>query len=143
MDNRQFSGTISVRIGTHRVKLELSPAPLHGGPEGEFRIRVARRWLDTPDGASRFFDRDNLAALLADTALNSLPEPTPMPDIPFPSRVTVRVWKEDVPYYEGTWTNTPPIRDVTGKWVVNVSVDGKRVFVPVEEVTLTGGSYGR
>ena len=82
-DNRKFCASISVRNGEERAKLELSPAPLHGGPEGFYRVRLAA------DG-----------------------------------------------FYEGTWTNTEPILDYTGRWVVNVSLGGKRVFVPVEEVTV-------
>ena len=39
-------------------------------------------------------------------------------------------------FYEGTWTNTAPILDYTGHWMVNVSLGGKRVFVPVEEVVV-------
>lgn len=142
MSNRKFSGSISVRIDTRRVKLELSPALLHGGPEGEYRVRVDRRWV-MEDSSPRFFDREALAALVAETALATLPEPSPVPDIPFPSRVIVRTWKEEIPYFEGAWTNTPPIRDYSGKWVVSVSLGGKRIFVPVEDVTITGGCHGK
>lgn len=134
MDKRKFCGSISVRIDTHRVKLELSPAPLYGGPEGFFRVRAARRWVDTAEGTPRFFDREAMAALVVDAALGTLPEPAPVPVIPCPSRVSVRVWKDDMPCFEGTWTNTPPIRTYDGRWVVNVSLGGKRVFVPVEDV---------
>ena len=41
-DNRKFCASISVRNGEERAKLELSPAPLHGGPEGFYRVRLAR-----------------------------------------------------------------------------------------------------
>lgn len=142
-DNRKFCGSISVRIDTHRVKLELSPAPLHGGPEGMYRVRADRRWLDTEDGQPRFLDRDGLARLAADMALDALEAPAPAPEIPCPSRVSVRTWKEDMPYYEGTWTNTPPIRAYDGRWMVNVSLGGKRVFVPVEDVAVHGGRRER
>ena len=71
-DNRKFCASISVRNGEERAKLELSPAPLHGGPEGFYRVRLARRWLDTEDGAPRFFDRDGLARLAAELALCGL-----------------------------------------------------------------------
>lgn len=142
-DNRKFCGSMSVRIDTRRVKLELSPAPLYGGPEGFYRVRAARRWVDTPDGRPRFFNRAGLAALVADAALCGLPEPAPAPDIPCPSPVTVRTWRNDMPHYEGTWTNTTPILDYTGRWVVNVSLGGKRVFVPVEDVFISGGRRGR
>ena len=39
-DNRKFCASISVRNGEERAKLELSPAPLHGGPEGLDRKSV-------------------------------------------------------------------------------------------------------
>ena len=68
-DNRKFCASISVRNGERRLKLELSPASLHGGPEGFYRVRLARRWLDTEDGAPRFFDRDGIARLAAELAL--------------------------------------------------------------------------
>lgn len=143
MDKREFCGSFSVKVDTKRVAFELSPAALYGGPDGFFRVRVARRWVATAEGKPRFLDRAGLAALVVDAALGVLPEPVPAPDIPFPSRVSVRLWRGDVPYYEGTWTNTPPILDHAGRWVVNVSLDGKRVFVPVEDVFVSGGSRGK
>lgn len=143
MDKREFCGSFSVKVDTKRVAFELSPAPLYDGPEDFFRVRVARRWVDTADGKPRFFDRAGLAALMVDAALGVLPEPAPAPDIPCPSRVTVRIWRNGMPYYEGTWTNTPPILDHAGRWMVNVSVDGKRVFVPVEAVTVHEARHDR
>lgn len=142
MDKREFCGSFSVKVDTKRVAFELSPAPLYGGPEAFFRVRVARRWVDTAEGTPRFFDRTGLAALVVDAALGVLPEPAPAPELPCPSRVSVRTWKDDMPYYEGTWTNTPPIRAYDGRWVVNVSLGGKRVFVPVEDITVHGGRRG-
>ena len=142
MDKREFCGSFSVKVDTRRVALELSPAPLYGGPEGFYRVRVARRWVDTADGKPRFFDRAGLAALVVDAALGALPEPAPAPDISCPSRVSVRFWRDDMPFYAGTWTNTPPILDHAERWMVNVSLGGKRVFVPVEDVFLKGGRRG-
>lgn len=141
-DNRKFCASISVRNGEERTKLELCPAPLHGGPEGFYRVRLARRWLDTEGGAPRFFDRDGLARLIAELAVRGLETPAPAPNIPCPSRVSVRYWKNGVPCYYGTWTNTEPILDYAGHWVVSVSLDGKRVFVPVEDVFVGGGRRG-
>lgn len=135
-DKREFCGSFSVKVDTKRVAFELSPAALYGGAEGFFRVRMSRRWIDTAEGKPRFFDRAALAALVVDAALGGLPEPAPAPDIPCPSRVTVRVWRDDMPFYAGTWTNTPPILDHAGRWVVNVSLGGKRVFVPVEDVVV-------
>ena len=133
-DNRKFRASISVRNGESRVKLELSPAPLHGGPEGFYRVRMARRWLNAERGEPRFFDREGLARLTAGLAVCGLDAPTPAPDIPCRSRVSVRYWKDGIPYHEGSWTITEPILDYTGRWKVCVLLNGERVFVPVEDV---------
>ncbi len=142
-DNRKFCGSMSVRIDTRRVKLELSPAPLHGGPEGMYRVRIDRRWLDTEDGQPRFLDRDGLARLAAETALCALEAPAPVPDIPYPCRVSVRRWKDGFPVYDGTWTCTPPVLTYEGIWKVGVSLDGTTVFVPVEDVFISGRRHDR
>ena len=60
-------------------------------------------------------------------------ELAPAPDIPINSRVSVR--RADG-LYEGTWTNTEPILDYAGRWMVNVSLFGKREFVPVEDIVV-------
>ena len=130
-DKRRFTGSVSIRAGETRFKAELSPAPLYGGPEGCYRIRLARRWLDTEDGAPRFFDRNGLALLATELAVCGLEAPAPAPDIPINSRVSVR--RADG-LYEGTWTNTAPILDYAGRWMVNVSLEGQRVFVPVKNI---------
>lgn len=143
-DNRKFCGSISVRIGTRRVKLELSPAPLHGGPEGFYRVRQARRWVDAPDGGPRFLDAAGIARLAAETALCAVEQPAPAPSLPYPSRVTVRRWKGDMPDYYGTWTCTPPILDYGGVWrVAVIDPHGKRIFVSCADVTVhEGGRRG-
>lgn len=132
-DNRKFCASISVRNGEERAKVELSPAPLHEGPEGFYRVRLNRRWLDTEDGASRFFDRNGIARLAAELALCGLETPSQAPSIPCNSRVSVR--RADG-LYEGTWTNTEPILDYAGRWMVNVSLGSRRVFVPVEDIVV-------
>ena len=136
MQKRNFSASFSVRIGTKRTRFELLPAEEHGGPEGAYRVRVDRRWLDLADGSQHFVHREALAALIAECALNGLPEAPPAPDIPFPSRVSVLLWIDDLPRYIGTWTNTAPVLDASGRWVVNVSLYGQRRFVPCENVTV-------
>ena len=48
--------------------------------------------------------------------------------------MTVRVWKDDFPEYYGTWTYSEPILDYSGRWLILVSIEGKRRFVPCEDV---------
>jgi len=98
-DRREFCGSISVRIDTSRRKLELSPAENYGGPEGLFRVRLGRRWLDTPEGAPLFYDRVRLADLLAAHVFGEQAATLPdtAPDIPKRSRVSVKFWKDGYP----------------------------------------------
>lgn len=137
MDNRNFQHSFSVRIGTKRKRFQLSAAEDHGGPEGAYRVRVDRCWLDAPDGSHRYFYREALAGLITEVALDGLAATPPAPELPVSSRVTVRQWHDDLPRYWGTHTNSAPILDAAGRWVVNVSdMSGKRIFVPVEDVTV-------
>lgn len=137
MDKRKFLASFSVRIGTKRVRFQLSAAEEHGGPEGAYRVSVDRCWLDAPDGSHRYFFREALAELIAEVALDGLAATPPAPDVPVSSRVTVRQWRDDLPKYWGSRTNSDPILDASGRWVVNVSdMKGQRIFVPVDDVTV-------
>ena len=99
-DKREFCGSISVRIDTQRRKLELSPAENYGGPEDLFRVRIGRRWIDTPDGKPLFFDRVRLADLIAAHVFGEQVAvmPDTAPDIPYRSSVSVKFWKDGSPH---------------------------------------------
>ena len=112
-DNRQFIGSICVRIGTERTKIELSPASIHGGGDG-FRVRVNRRWLDAPEGGVLFVAPDRLGRLVADVALGGKPVPEPDHDLPAKTRVSIRRETDDVVWHDGAWTVSPPIRAYDG-----------------------------
>lgn len=133
-DKRKFCASICVKSDTNSTRLELAPAPDYGGPQGSYRVRIARKWVDDPEGGPRFFDRVALALLLAAEVTGGLEPPAPAPVIPYPSRVSVKLWNRRGLRYVGSWTNTEPVQDATGQWVVNVSIDGKRAFVPVSDV---------
>lgn len=135
-DNRKFSGSISVRIGTKRTKFELSPAELHDGQPGLLRVRVGRRWIDTPDGELHLFDRTALAKLIAEAALGEIRTlPSKPPALPIKTKVSAKFWIDDSPHQEATWTSTPPIRGYDGKFYVGVMTYAAGfIFVPVEDV---------
>jgi len=140
-DKREFCGSISVRIDTKRCKLELSPAENYGGPEGLFRVRMGRRWIETPEGAPLFFDRVRLADLLAGLAFGeqaaTLPEQAP--DVPNKARVTVRYEKDGVPQCEGAWSASPPFRGFDGRFHIFVLTYGAGLIaVPTDDVTVSG-----
>ena len=138
-DNRQFLGSVSIRVEDTRSKLELSPAELHGGEPGLFRVRIKRRWLDSPEGKPLFFDKVRLAELIAGhvfaDAVATLPETAP--DIPRNTRVSVKFWHRDTPHQEGVFTASPPYRGFDGRfyvWVMTYAAGF--IAVPVEDVTV-------
>ena len=148
-DNRHFIGSICVRIGTERTKLELSPASIHGGGDG-FRVRVNRRWLNAPEGGPLFVGPDRLGQLgaweyrdehaglgqlVADVALGGMPSSEPEPDLPVKTRVSIRRETDGIVWHDGAWTVSPPIRGYDGRWYVAVTTAHKGIgFVPVSSV---------
>ena len=133
-DKRRFIGSICVRIGTERTKLELSPAAIHGGGDG-FRVRVNRRWVDAPEGGPLFVGPDRLGQLVADVALGGMPSPEPEPDLPVKTRVSIRRETEGIVWHDGAWTISPPIRGYDGRWYVAVTTARKGIEVaPVSSV---------
>lgn len=134
-DHRRFFASFCVRFDTTRVRFELSPAPDHGGPEGLFRVRQNRRWLDDSNGGHLYFDRDRLAALLAGSVFGILPDSAPMPDVPARARVSVCRMVDGEPYHEGGWTVSPPILGANGRWMVAVNLADGTAFVPVDDCT--------
>lgn len=136
-NTRNFKGSISVRIGTNRTKLELSPAETHGGEPGLFRVRIDRRWLDTPEGDLLLFDRSALTEFILSQVLDEVKQlPATPPELPIKSRVSILYWHDDEPRRESNWTSTPPIRGYDGNFYVGVmtAVAGF-MFIPVENVT--------
>lgn len=131
-----FTASFSVRVGSRRVRFELSPAASHGGPEDAYRVRIDRRWHDL-DGKPLFLRRPELAALLADYALGEVAAPAPAPELPYPSRVTVEIWKQGYPCWIGAWTASPPILAHDGQWMVAVSYGGEVEFLPVKNVRIS------
>lgn len=142
-DRRKFCASFSVRIGTRRMRFELSPASLHGGPEGAYRVRVDRRWHDGPDGQPAFFFRDRLAALLADAALGELSTPPEPPALRDQMRVSVVRERRDSgePFsLDAAWTSSPPILAHDGRWMIAVLLpDQGRTFVPCDDVIAKEG----
>jgi hypothetical protein len=136
-DKREFCGSISVRIDTTRRKLELSPAEKYGGEEGLYRVRIGRRWIDTPEGKPLFFDRARLADLIAAHAFGEAVSVLPggAPDLPRNTRVTVKFWHRGEPMLEGVFTSSPPWRGFDGRFYVWVmTYTAGFIAVPVEDV---------
>ena len=148
-EKRKFAASISVRIDTQRIKIELCPAEAYGGPSGFFRARAARRWIDGKDGEMLFFDRERLAVLLASVAFEGF-DAMPgrleaVPDIPRNSRVSVRYSYKGMATIEGLRTATPPIRAYDGHYYIGVfTYHSGFLFVPVRDVILhIPGDQGR
>jgi hypothetical protein len=138
-DKRDFIGSVSVRIEGTRRKLELSPAERYGGEEGLYRVRLGRRWIDTPEGKPLFFDRVRLADLIAAhvfaEAVAVLPETAP--DIPRNSRVSVKFWHRGDPHHEGVFTSSPPWRGFDGRFYIwCMTYTAGWIAAPVEDITV-------
>lgn len=134
MDNRIFTGGFSVRMGTKRTRFELSPAEIHGGPEGLFRVRVDRRWHDGPEGEALFLDRGGLAHLVASAALGTVGAPAPRPSLRRGARISVRIEDEGRARVEGGFTVGPFILAHDGRWMVPVTVYGGTRYVAAEDI---------
>lgn len=139
-DNRIIYGSVSIRLGKARTKIDLSPAEEHGGEDGYYRVRIGRRWHNGPDGEMLFLDRSGLADLVASIAFEEVAEiPAAPPDLPMRSRVSVTIWKGGQPHFESTWTDTPPIRGFDGQFYVGVlTYICGYVFVPVKNIKKLG-----
>lgn len=128
-----FCGSIGVRFGTIRMKIELSPAENHGGPAGRFRVRLDRRWYDLED-RKLFLCADEVAALAAEFAAGGEITPVTVPDLPVKTRVKV---PRGVPGASPVWTGyvaSAPIRAADGRWYVAVMVYGGVELHPVDNL---------
>lgn len=146
-EKREFCASVCVaRRGEKNVLIELSPAPIYGGPEGMFRIRIGRRWVNLPTGGKKFFTPESLAtgplleSLLGSAATSSPAVPF---DLPKDTRVTVCKWgTDDMPRYYPGWTVMPPIQGMDGKVYVAVTYNGKREFLPFEDIRIVESRRG-
>jgi len=128
--DKKFCGSIGVRFGTRRIKIELSPAENHGGPAGRFRVRLDRRWYDLDD-RKLFLCPGEVAALAAEFAAGGEITPVTVPDLPVKTRVKV---PRGVP---GVWTGyvaSAPIRADDGRWYVAVMLYGGVELHPVDHL---------
>ena len=132
--DKVFCGSIGVRFGTTRTKIELSPAENHGGPPGLFRVRVNRRWYDMADGRHLYLGPAEVAALAAELATGGECTQVEPPVLPVKSRVRV---PRGVPGSSPVWTGytaTDPILAADGRWYVAVVVYGGVEFHPVNNL---------
>ena len=139
VDKRKFIGSICVRYGTTRARIELSPAEMHGGPAGSFRLRLYRKWMNDDDGNMLFFDAQRLGGLIG-SIMTDFDVPVPeAPDIPQGSGVSGKYWDEtqDWPRTTGTFTNTPPVLLHSGVWHVGCHIYGKGfIWIPCDDVVV-------
>lgn len=133
MNKRKFVASFSVRIGTRRARIELSPAELHGGPEGAYRVRIDRRWYDLIDGGPAFLGRDELAQLLVKAALDGIPEMPPCPQIKRGARVTATYKEDGVQHITGGYVEADPVYSM-GQWVVPVCMYEGMRYIPVNDL---------
>ena len=135
-DKRKITASCLLKVDGSALRVQLSPAAIYGGPEGTFRARVNRVWLNGHDGNPLFVDRAGLGALLADLLCCGPVQATARPYLPNDARVTVTVWQDDEPRQLTGWTYSTPIRADDGLWYVVVSAGGHRFFARCDDVRL-------
>lgn len=140
-ENVSFTSSISVRIGTTRRKIELSPAEQHGGPSGCWRVRIDRRWHDLPEGGHIYLTPDQLSNLITHLALGHSEELASVPQIPTGTRVSVYTGKAGASPLTGGFTLTSPFRLYSGLWAVAVQLFSGIEIRPVSD--LKGGFHAR
>lgn len=138
MDKRKFEASFSVKVDTKRVRFELSPATLHGGSAGAYRIRIDRRWYDSPEGDALFLTREHIARLLVDASLNAL---EPLPPLPSDFRKYTRCGVTFMDKGEEVSARcivlSPPIRGFDGQYYVFVQAAGYgRFFAATDNITV-------
>lgn len=138
-DKRKFSHTICVKIGTQRHRIECSPAELHGGSKGLFRIRHNRKWIDA-NSEKIFLDNEKTALLIADL-LGGKNQTTEKPQLEKGTRCSITVWEKDNPLQLGAITGSEPILDYNGVWQVYVIAYGFQGFYPCKDLILKGRSH--
>lgn len=125
-------------IGSGTV--EFFPAVEWGGPQGLYRLRMGRKWLEGTHGTMRFLTVQEVAALLAYQVFGvDLREaaPAPRPDhLPRKCPVSVRTGGTDEhPLHDVTRISSEaPVLGADGRWYVAVHLYGRgTVLVPAEE----------
>lgn len=143
-ENRHFTASISVGLHDEKrsVLIEISPAPIYGGPEGMYRVRVGRKWLNLPGSNKKLFfsmkdilDGPVAQALSLTESPNEPPSSIPT-ELPYNSRVSVCTEKNGLPYYLPGWSVMPPIQGRDGIWYLAVSYAGKREFFPLSRIKI-------
>ncbi|WP_245590669.1 hypothetical protein [Nitratidesulfovibrio termitidis] len=120
--------------------MEFFPAVEWGGPQGLYRLRMGRKWLEGTHGTMRFLTVQEVAALLAYHIFGvDLREATPAPrpdHLPRKSLVSVRTGGTDEhPLHDVTRISSEaPVLGADGRWYVAVHLYGRgTVLVPAEE----------
>lgn len=150
-EKRKAESTLCVKIDAKTVaKIELFPASqwqesTQAGAAfaGRYRLRINRRWHDTPEGGPLYLDMHQIMALAATCAAGgALPDLEPAPDLPRHTRVSVPNGRylAGKAQYDGTRTGTEPLRGHDGRWYVSVLLYGKgNVMVPVDTLLIHRG----
>lgn len=135
-DKRKITASCLLKVNGSALRVQLSPAAIYGGREGDYRVRVNRVWRNGHDGNPLFVDRAGLARLLAGAMCAAPAQDAPCPDLPSDARVRVTVWQGDDPQTLTGWTYSAPIRADDGLWYVLVSAGGRRFFARCGDVRL-------
>lgn len=143
-DKRKFNGTICVKVGTVRTRIECCPDTNYGGEAGIVRVRINRQVLSA-EGKPLLFDRKRLANLIANTLFDVADDILTCPNIPKGSRISYTVWNRDKtnPVLLGGVTGSEPILDYNGIWQVYVIAYDNCGFVPCHKLITKGKTHAK
>ena len=150
-EHRRPTESICVKTSAKTAfKIELFPAEQwQKSAQGRFRLRVNRRWIDSPEGVPMYMDRAQIGTFVSKLGdkqtLSTVP---PKPDLPPKTRVNVPNGKAlaGVKLYDISWTITEPFLGYDGRWYVCANLYGVGgAMVPVDEIILKkkGPAQGR
>lgn len=143
-DPRRFPASCLLRLGGDAVRVQLSPAEIYGGQEGEWRVRVNRRWHDGVDGKPLFLDRAGLAEFLATVLAAGTVETPPCPALCADMRVSLPrpadVNDDGYDYVQG-YVFAAPILARDGRWYVPVGGAGRHWYARCEDVRPLPAKY--
>lgn len=145
-DKRKPEGRITIESTNSRVTVELFPAALFPGGEqldGQYRIRIGRRWLRSTGHRYLFLSYVvvfswliSTSETLSSSGASSPHLETPRPDLPKGSPVMVEnghVTPEGVRLRDRTFTMTEPFQGVDGQW--RVFLVGRNAPVLVDQLS--------
>lgn len=149
-EQRKKSAQVCVKNGANgNGTVEIFPASEWGGPDGLYRLRYRRRWIDGTHGDMRFYTAHEVGALVAsllfdanfcaENSANEVPK-----NMTYKTRVSVPNGRDATSRDVTTIATEQPLRGADGHWYVGAHIIGRGVvMVPCDDVIIKECKEGR